>query len=66
MDKVERFGNGFYTNDAEYVVGKTASGYKVTRGDGSYAEFLSEDEAVTAAAFLANGDLEDSDFDWTE
>lgn len=66
MRQVERSGNGFYANDAEYVVGKTASGYKVTRGDGSYAEFLSEDEAMDAAASLANGDSEDSDFNWTE
>lgn len=59
-------GNGYYTDDAEYVVGDTASGYKVTRGDGSYAEFLDSEDAHEAAERLASGDAEHSDFLWHE
>ena len=62
--KIERHGDGWYTDDAEYVVRPTAGGHAVCRGDGSYAEFLDADEAMEAAELLARGEAQDSDYDW--
>lgn len=54
----------FYTFDAEYVVGNTPHGHKVTRGDGCYVEFFDIDDATGAAYMLAAGERADSDYDW--
>ena len=72
MSEAKKNGDGWYTDNAEYVVSGTMSGSKVTRGDGSYCEFLgacgmsSYEEAMEAAELLAKGEKEDSDYDWNE
>lgn len=63
---VHREGNGFFTEDAEYVVRHTHSGWAVYRGDGSYAEFLGEAEAMEAAQNLASGEASDKDYEWQD
>lgn len=64
MTKANRIGNVWYTDDSEYAVRHTASGWGVYRGDGSYADFLDSDSAEEAAELLANGDADDSDYEW--
>lgn len=64
--QAKRIGNGWFTDDAEYVVGQTYSGWTVTRGDGCYAEFLGFDEAMEAAEMLATGERDDSDYLWSD
>ncbi len=63
---VIKIGGGWYTDDAEYVVTRTASGWKVTRGDGSFAEFVDSADADEAAEMLAKGDKDDSDYEWLD
>lgn len=64
MPQVQQSGNGYYTADAEYVVGRTHDGFRVTRGDGDYAVFATEDEAHAAAQSLASGEASDADYEW--
>lgn len=65
-DAAKKIGNVWYTDDAEYAVRHTASGAAVVRGDGSYAEFLSIDDAEEAAEALANGESDDSEYEWVD
>lgn len=60
----EKIGNVWYTEGAEYGVRQTHSGYAVTRGDGSYAEFTDRDEAEDAAERLARGEAADKEYEW--
>lgn len=60
MTRATKIGDGWYTDDAEYVV----SGSKVTRGDGSYCRMSSYEEAMEAAELLAKGEKDDADYDW--
>ena len=66
----KRIGDGWYTDDAEYVVSGTMSGHKVTRKDGRYCEFLgacgmsSYEEAMEAAELLAKGTNDESEYYW--
>ena len=66
MNKAKRIGDTYFTDDAEYAITNTASGSAVVRGDGSFAEFLSRDEAEEAAEMLANGDKDDNDYYWSD
>ena len=66
MAKATKIGNVWYTDDAEYAVRETSSGTAVVRGDGSYAEFIDSGEAEVAAELLANGEKDDSDYEWQD
>jgi len=59
---VEAHGNGFFTEDAEYIV----RGTDVVRGDGSYACCETEFDAADLAEGLANGVVDDSDCEWVD
>ena len=60
--KATQHGNGFFTDDAEYLV----RGTDVIRGDGSYTCCETELEAAELAEALANGDADDSDCEWID
>lgn len=62
--QAKKVGNTWFTEDSEYGVRDTSSGACVTRGDGSYADFLDREEAEEAAELLAKGEKNDSDYEW--
>ena len=62
----KKINNVWFTDDAEYAVRQTASGWAVYRGDGSYAEFVDRGDAEEAAEFLAKCFRNDSDFEWND
>ncbi len=64
MTNANKIGEVWYTEDAEYGVRRTHSGYAVVRGDGSYAVFASSEQAEEAAEALARGDKDDAEYDW--
>jgi hypothetical protein len=55
-------GNTWYTDDAEYAV----EGDRIRRGDGSYTEIDSDQDADTIAEELAAGKRSDSEFGWID
>ena len=61
-------GNGYYTEDAEYVVSQQSGAwcYIVTRGDGSYTACDDLDAAHKLARDLASGDVDDSSVEWID
>lgn len=61
-----KIGDTWYTDDAEYGVIGTASGWAVRRGDSSYAEFLDSADAYEAAELLAKGERDDADYLWRD
>jgi len=55
-------GNTWYTDDAEYAV----EGERIRRGDGSYTDLDGSQDADTIAEELANGERQDSEFEWID
>lgn len=49
-----------------YTITDTASGHAVCRGDGTYAEFLTLDEAIDAKNALSSGEDAEDDYEWTD
>ena len=66
LKAAKKIGDVWYTDDAEYGVRQTASGWAVFRGDGCYAEFHGSDDAEEAAELLARGQKDDSDYLWND
>ena len=62
MIKIE--GDGYYTEESEYVVGRVNGNWRVTRGDGDCCECSGEGNAHDVARSLASGETEDSDYIW--
>lgn len=65
MKKVTVSGNGYYTDDSEYVVSKRGGKTTIRRGDGSRMIVPADQDAHEIAAALASGEKQDSDYEWS-
>ncbi len=62
--KIMKSGNGYFTEDAEYIV--SHDGAAIKRGDGSRMIVPAGEDAHEIAEALARGERKDAEFDWSE